>query len=67
MTKITKPMASSPAAAKKFLITFGYNNFTQGPNKRIAKFEERVIKINDAAVTTTNLIRHLKASLAINM
>ncbi len=42
------PMASTPAAAVPFVITFGYNNFTQGPNKRIAKFNVCGVKIKDA-------------------
>ncbi len=53
-------MASTPTAAVPFVITFGYNNFTQGPNKRTAKCNICGIKIKDAVLTTPNYIRHLK-------
>ncbi len=53
-------MASTPVAAVPFVITLGYNNFTQGPNKMIAKCNVCGIKIKDAGLTTSNFIRHLK-------
>ncbi len=52
--------ASTPAAAVPFVKTFGYNNYTQGPNKRITKCSVCGIKIKDAVSTTSNVIRHLK-------
>ena len=53
-------VASTPAAAVPFVITFGYNNFTQGLNKRITKCNVYGINIRDAGSTKSNLIMHLK-------
>lgn len=55
-------MASTPAAAVPFVITFGYDNFTQGPSKRITESNVCGIK-KDAGSTTSNFIRHLKTQL----
>ncbi len=41
----------------------GSNDFTLGPNKRIAKCNICGIKIKDAGSTTSNFIRHLKTHL----
>lgn len=55
-------MASTPAAAVPFVITFGYDNFTQDPSKRITKSNVCGIK-KDAGSTTSNFIRQLKTQL----
>lgn len=54
-------MSSTSAAADRFVITFGYNNFTQGPNKRIAKCKICGIPVKDSGSTTSKVIRHLKS------
>lgn len=54
-------MSSTSVAADRFVITFGYNNFTQGPNKKIAKCKICGIPVKDSGSTTSNFIRHLKA------
>ncbi len=50
--------ASTPAATVPFVIT--YNDFIQGPNKRITKCNICGIKIKDAGSTTSNFFKHLK-------
>lgn len=52
-------MASTPAAALPFAITFAYHNFT-GPNKRFAKCSICSNKLKDAGSTTLYFVRHTK-------
>lgn len=53
-------MASTTAAAEMFVLPFGDNNFTQAPNKRIAKSNVYGVKIKDTGLDTSNFIRHVK-------
>ena len=50
-------MASTPAAAVPFVITFGYNNITHSLNKRIAKCKVCGINIKDAGSSKSNFSR----------
>ena len=53
-------LATTPTVAVQFVITFGYNNFTQGPNLRIAKCSVWGTNIKDAGSTKSDFIRNLK-------
>lgn len=53
-------MTNTPVPAVPFVITFGYNNFPQGPNKRITKWKVCSFKIKDAGSTISDFIRHKK-------